>query len=121
MAGLAEAYRKAGDFDRARGFNREALQMYCDAGNPSGTGMVLEQIAALESDQGRHERAMRLQGAVSAIKESIGGGAPSDLWHYPDVLARAEEAIGTDAARRALDEGRAMAIERAITYALEDS
>ena len=120
LAGLAEAYRNMGAFERARDFNSEALRMYREAANPSGTGMVLEQIAAVESDQGRHARAVRLQGAANAIRDSIGGGSPR-AWPYPDVFARAEQALGKDPANRAREEGRAMEIEQAVGYALEES
>jgi predicted ATPase/class 3 adenylate cyclase len=120
LAGLADAYRITGAFDRARDFNSEALRMFREAANPSGTSMVLEQISALESDQGRHARAVRLQGAADAIRHSIGGGPPRP-YPYPDVSARAEQALGKDAARQAREEGRAMDIEQAVLYALDES
>lgn len=70
--------------------------------------------------EGGFERAVRLAGASDAIRESIVGGAPPELMQIEDPRPRAQERMSDEAIDRAWTEGRAMSLEDALAYALEN-
>ncbi|MDM0072156.1 adenylate/guanylate cyclase domain-containing protein [Variovorax sp. J31P207] len=80
--------------------------------------------AVIEFLRGRPERAGRLLGAG----RSVGGAAkqvlqfptPICLAYYMRYLPLVRAALGPDAARRARDEGRAMTLDEAFNFALEE-
>jgi Adenylate and Guanylate cyclase catalytic domain len=77
-------------------------------------------IAYWQNDlpEGQYERAVRLWAAAQAIKERIGGGAPSEMMQTVDPRPAAIEALGEDAVAQAWIEGQAMTPEGAVAYAL---
>jgi hypothetical protein len=88
-------------------------------GNPTGIAMALEEIAMVETMDGRYERALRLAGAAAALKEQIGGGAPEELMQTDEALEESRRNLDREAAERAWSEGRAMGTDKAIAYTLE--
>ena len=83
--------------------------------------MALEGFACVAGAKGEAERAVRLWGAAQALHEAK--GMPRDI----DFLAEADARIshvrsgmGEQAWDEAWRKGRAMTIEEAIAYALED-
>jgi tetratricopeptide (TPR) repeat protein len=119
LSGLASTYRLLGDREAARAATREALETFVDVGNPTGVAMVLEEIAMVETVEGQHDRALRLAGAASALKDEIGGGAPEELMRTAESFQQSRTSLGAEAADRAWAEGREMGTEKAIAYALE--
>jgi predicted ATPase/class 3 adenylate cyclase len=117
LLGVGQAHRLLGNHTEARDAYLEALDLLQSADNPSGVASVLEMMSPLESDLGRHERAMRLFGAALAINESVGGGHPPAASLLGDPLGDARRAIGDEATDRALAEGRAMSRDEAVAYA----
>ena len=83
--------------------------------------MVLEEMAMVETMDGRHERALRLAGAADALKDQIGGGAPAELMRAGESLEESRRNLDPEAAERAWQEGRDMGTDKAIAYALERS
>ncbi|MGH2547610.1 MAG: hypothetical protein ACRDHH_06530, partial [Actinomycetota bacterium] len=89
-------------------------------GNRTGMAIVMDNLAAKASAEGRHLRALRLGGASEAIKESAGGHAPPPLIDLPDPREAAREVLGDAAVvAAAWEEGRAMTLEHALAYARE--
>jgi predicted ATPase/class 3 adenylate cyclase len=121
LIGVAQLYHLAGDDAAAHSASLESLVLFREAENPSGVAATLETIGALESFAGRFERAIRLAGAASSIKESIGGGAPPELLDMADPREQARDGLSEEAIETVWNEGRAMTIDEAVAYALEEN
>ncbi len=68
------------------------------------------------------ERAARLWGAAEALREVIGSPRPpNEREEYERGLATVREALGEEVFSAAWAEGRAMSLEQAIEYALQNS
>jgi predicted ATPase/class 3 adenylate cyclase len=119
LSGMGAFYRIVGDTEAAGAAQREALERFIEVGNPTGTAMALEEMAIVESMEGRHERALRLAGAAEAMKEEAGGGAPAELMRSSESLEDSRRSLDREAAERAWAEGRDMGADKAIAYALE--
>jgi tetratricopeptide (TPR) repeat protein len=112
---LVLTLRCQGDVLRLAGKAKQASESYLRAleiGAPRQmrfyAAECLAGLAALLSEAGRHELALRLVGASRALREST--GAPTSK-RGPDlgrVAAAATEQIGAEAAARAQDEGAAI-------------
>jgi hypothetical protein len=93
------------------------------AGN-LGAAAVTWQLAALASDRGDHERALRLAGFSESTSRRIGGSPPSALMLTKDIDAirsAAREMLDDEAIERLWAEGQAMDIDQAMAYALRES
>jgi predicted ATPase len=116
ILGLAQTHRMLGNREEARAAYLEALDIHDRADSPTGISSALQMFAALESAEGRHERALRMVGAAEAINESTGGGHPPEAM-LGDPAGDAREAIGDEDTDRALAQGRAMSRDEAVAYA----
>jgi hypothetical protein len=84
--------------------------------------MAFEDIAALASRQGQHDRAARLLGAGEAFCETLSRGAPvAGPAEYERARAEGRAALGEAAFAAAWAEGRAMSLDEAVQYALENA
>jgi predicted ATPase/class 3 adenylate cyclase len=119
LSGLGSFYRRISDSEAAISKQREALEIFVQVGNPTGIAMVLQEMALIETMDGHHERALRLAGAASALKEETGGGAPEELMRSNEAIENARRTLDPETAERAWDEGRRMGSDKAITYALD--
>jgi predicted ATPase/class 3 adenylate cyclase len=119
LSGLGSFYRILGDCDAAAAAQREALEMFVEVGNPTGIAMTLEEMAMVETIEGRHERALRLAGAAEALREQTGGGPPAELMRSAESFAESRRNLDPEAGERAWAEGREMDADKAIQYALE--
>jgi len=121
LSGMGSFYRILGDSEAACAAQREALEIFVEVGNPTGISMVLEEMAMVETMDGRHERALRLGAAASALKADIGGGAPAELMKADESFEQSRSSLDPEAAERAWAEGLEMGTEKAIAYALEET
>jgi predicted ATPase/class 3 adenylate cyclase len=121
LSGLGSFYRIIGDTEEARASQREALHIFVEVGNPTGIAMVLEEMAMVETMNGRHERALRLAGAADALKGETGGGAPAELMRSGESLEESRRELDPDTAERAWAEGREMDTDKAVAYALDET
>jgi predicted ATPase/class 3 adenylate cyclase len=110
-----------GDYDRARTSYQESLTLCKELGDKWIASESLEGMACIAAAEGEAERAARLFGAAQALNEA--GGylhTPEEAaWREP-YLATARSRLGEEPWEEALAEGRAMTLERAIAYALEE-
>jgi tetratricopeptide (TPR) repeat protein len=120
LSGLGSFYRILGDCDAAAAAQREALEMFVEVGNPTGIAMTLEEMAMVETIEGRHERALRLAGAAEALREQTGGGPPAELMRSAESFAESRRNLDPETGERAWAEGREMSADKAIQYALEE-
>ena len=118
LSGLGSFYRIIGDGDASCAAHRQALEIFAEVGNPLGIAMVIDEMAMVETMDGRHERALRLAGAASALKERIGGGAPEELMRSEEGLSGSRQSLDPETADRAWTEGRDMGTDKAVAYAL---
>ena len=120
-AAIATARHRSGDTQTATVLYRQSLKMIHEVGNLPLTAAGLDGLAGLASSQGLHQRAVRLSGAAAALKGRIDASQPMrGLWEEADIAA-ARAAIGDEAVAAALAEGRAMTVDQALAYALDDS
>jgi hypothetical protein len=110
-----------GDLTTAGSSFLEALANDEHVGNRTGMGIVLDNLAAKASAEGRHLRAVRLGGASEAIKEAAGGHAPPPFIDLPDPREAARESLGEAAVAAAWEEGRVMTLDQAVAYARQDT
>jgi hypothetical protein len=98
-----------------------ALALFQALGDKDGLLAGLESLAAAALVQKREERTARLMGAVEALRDALKLCGP-DSWRRPK--ARMRDAVRAASLKEALAaawaEGRAMSLEEAVRYALED-
>ena len=119
---LGYAVLSQGDIARARSLFAESLALQQAQDNRAGIAEGLAGLAAVAAGEQRAEHAARLIGVVEAIREHLGGAlwpAEQHEWERLVPTTRAQLADATFEAARA--EGRAMTLEQAIAYALEDT
>ena len=109
------------DFARARALLTESLALFCDMEEGWGKVRSLERFANLAMAEGQVTRAVRLLGSADAAREIMGASQPSSEREEQDqIVAAARSALEENAFAAAWAEGRAMSLEQAVAYALED-
>ena len=118
---LSNVSRERGDYTAAQEQNKQSLALHQEMGNQRGTIEVLESFAALALAQAQPERAAQMWGAAEAFREAIGSPLPpSERARYDRQVAQARAAAGEEVFAAAWEQGRAMSLEQAIQYALEE-
>ena len=115
---LGFAYGRLGKSGEARSAAIEALGLFRAVDNATGIGIALTNLAFLATWEGRHEDAVRLAAAAEQVKLQVGGppgGFAGILEDDPAEEARAH--VDPETARRAWDEGSAMALEEVARLA----
>ena len=109
------------DLGRAASFFRESLSLSWDTRLNPIVQSALEGFACVAGARGNAERAARLWGAAQALHEAK--GIPRDI----DFLAEADARIsavrlgmGEEIWEEAWRKGKAMALDEAVSYALEE-
>jgi tetratricopeptide (TPR) repeat protein len=121
LTALAEGLFVNGDYASARSALRESTELFREANNPTGLAMNLRAFASVESAEGRFERSARLLAAHEAARDEVGGGAPPELINiFGDPREASRTALGPEEFETATQEGRAMGLEKAVAYALEE-
>ena len=117
---LASLAHERGDVPRAGGLYREAIELAWEHHDRLCIRMALPGLAGLATLEGDPVRALRLAGAASALEENAG------IWAFPPIrdrherwLAAAREAVDADTWTAALAAGRALPLDDAVAYALE--
>jgi predicted ATPase/class 3 adenylate cyclase len=109
------------DLETAKASFLEALENDEHVGNRTGMGIVLDNLAAAASMEGRHLAAVRLAGASESIKEAAGGHAPPPFIDLPDPRTVARDALSDEAIDAAWQEGQAMTLDQALAYARRET
>ncbi len=119
--GLATLARIEGDYTRAMALHQQSLSISQGIGHKLHMAESLAGLAAVASAQNMPERAARLYGVAESLREQIGGAvAPADRADYEQNVRSVRDALGEKLFAAAWAEGRAMALERAIEYALSN-
>jgi ATP/maltotriose-dependent transcriptional regulator MalT len=116
--GAVAVYR--GKHERAKVLLEEVLKASWEFGAKPITVECLASTAELSAAQGEDRRAAVLWGAAQARREVIEGSLePDDLGEFEE-LSTVPARLGEAAWEEALAEGRAMTLEEAVSYALEE-
>jgi tetratricopeptide (TPR) repeat protein len=112
---------REGDWNRAIERLSESLEVRKEIGDQSGSAWCLERLAEVALAQGQTEKAVRLFGAGAALRESINAVIdPADQSEYASKLSSLRTESGDERFVAMWDEGRALTLEQAVEYALEN-
>jgi tetratricopeptide (TPR) repeat protein len=108
-------------YDQARSIHAESLELCRELGSQRSIALCLEKLAGVAGAQGQPERAARLLGAAEALRQASQApmGAP-DRADYEHFVAAARAGLDEASFAAAWAQGRAMTLEQAVTYALEE-
>jgi tetratricopeptide (TPR) repeat protein len=107
-----------GDLVRARVHLEKSLRVFAASGEKLRIAECLEGLASVAGTQGLSERAARLIGAASSLREAMGTPLPPvDRPGYERDVANARAALGEAALTAAWAQGRAMTLAQAVEYA----
>jgi predicted ATPase/class 3 adenylate cyclase len=115
---LAFAYGRVGRRSDARSTALEALELFREAENTTGVGIVFTDLAFLAIWEGRHEDAVRLAGAAESLSQSA-GGPPGGFAGILEDDPRAEACLhlSDDVAQQAWEDGLGMSLDEAVAFA----
>lgn len=110
-----------GEDARAVELYREGLRRAHAAGAHVGTALALEALATVALHAGELERGVRLAAAGDRLREEMGGNITLGELGRERPLARARRLMRGEDLERAMEEGRALSVDEAVTRALSDS
>jgi hypothetical protein len=83
--------------------------------------VCLGQLAEVSARQGEWQRAARLFAAAEVLRRTVSASlAPAERVDLAESVAAIRAALGEEAFSQAWSEGRAMSLEEAVAYALEE-
>lgn len=117
----ANLARKQGDYREATRQWKIYLTRQSEVNNRTEIAASLEGLAGSIAELGDAERAAHLFGAAHALREEIHSAVqPHNRKDYDRGVDAARASLGEEAFTAAWEEGRAMTLEQAIEYALQD-
>ena len=119
---MAHVFLRQGDFVQARERFEICLRQFQKDNSLIGVVYTIEGLASLHVNQGQPERATRLFAWADATREIIGDHRPHiEQVDVDKVITACLEKLGEAAFSDAYEEGKAVSLEEAVAYALEDS
>jgi non-specific serine/threonine protein kinase len=122
---LAQVALARGEYESATGNFIEGMALSEEMGDLANVAYCLEGLATVAGSRGKAARSARLFGAAKGLHETI--GVPVWTYYQPDrtlyeqTMSELREVLGEVTYEATFSEGRAMAPERAIAYALEEA
>jgi predicted ATPase/DNA-binding SARP family transcriptional activator len=108
-----------GDVNAGRALLEESLAMFREMGHRYGLARTLERLAGLALALRQAERAARLYGAATSLREAIGSPlGPLGQAELDRDVAAIRDLLGEPVFTQAWGEGGALTLEQAIDYAL---
>jgi hypothetical protein len=121
LGGMGHLEREEGSYARAQALYRESLLLRRELGALFALAQSLEDLAVLAGWQGEAERAMRLLGAAEAFCETLDIRPPvADPAEYERTVTEGRAVLGEAGLAATWAEGRAMSLEDAVAFALQD-
>src|SRR5262249_10332795 len=116
---LGNAAHPLGASAAARAMHEESLSLFRELSDRKGGADRARGLTAVMLTQAEVSKAVRLWGAVDALRESIGAPlSPRGREQQDREIAQARLALGADAFAAAWEEGRGLTWEQAVSYAL---
>jgi hypothetical protein len=113
---------RQGNYEETRTLHEQGLRTFRELADKPGTARSLGGFAELAWKQGALKRAVHLWGAAEALRENIETPAsPEDRTEYERDIVAAHAQLNEATWQAGWAEGRAMTMEQAIAYALEES
>lgn len=109
-------------YAEARAVGAEGILLCQELADRRGIAWYLESFAAAAAAQAQFVRAVRLWGGAEALLEGIGSPLPNQFhdWIHDLYLKVTQESLDERTFKAAWSEGRAMPLNEAVQYALED-
>ncbi|TMF20003.1 MAG: helix-turn-helix domain-containing protein [Chloroflexi bacterium] len=116
---MAHAALARGDIEEADRLARKALTSAAEQGERQGIGDGLHALAAVAAARADPDRAARLAGASSAVREMIAARpGPFDVAIPKRFIEISEQAVGAKRWHRSWQAGHAMSVVAAVAYGL---
>lgn len=116
---LGNVVRDQGAYATARPLYDESLTISQELGDRRAVAYLLEDMDCLAAMQGEPERALRLVGAATALREAIGSPlSPAEQTKLESKLQSVRQALNLEAQAAMHAEGRAMPLDQAVDHAL---
>jgi predicted ATPase/class 3 adenylate cyclase/Flp pilus assembly protein TadD len=120
ILGRVADYR--GEYERGLALLRESLTLFKELGDKLGIIRCLDGFAHVAVVRELPEHAARIFGATEGLRESIGAALPlADQLERDQNVSAVRAHLGDEALTSSWAEGRAMTLEQAIEYAIEDA
>lgn len=121
LVSLGDVAAEQGDRESARAWYLEALQIAQELDERARVPRLLENLAIIAALDGNAARALRLAGAAATIRDDIDVAiTPAQHARIDGALGAVQWGLGQTARDSAWAAGRAMPIDEAIAYALND-
>ncbi len=121
LADMASIDCEEGNYSTAQTLYRESLEVFVGLEHRRGVARVLEGVACLALAKGDARRALLVVSAAAHLRESLGAPLPpAEQKKLDDRLLGAWESLSETDGKAAWAEGREMAIEDAIKFAVAD-
>jgi predicted ATPase/class 3 adenylate cyclase len=118
---IGNVAQEEGDYASARALYEESLLLFRELGNKLRIAMSLAGLGRVAVNMGRPELGARVLGAVEARLGDIDAVLDSeDRLPYERAVESARSLLEEEPFERAWQQGRAMSMEQAIKYALEE-
>jgi hypothetical protein len=121
LFGLGDVALSQGDHATAKSLNAKALVLFQQIELRPGVLRSLARHTEIAWAAGHALRAACLSGATEVLREDLGGRHKVGRLEYTRTVAEVRGAMGEEAFSATFAEGRAMTLEQAIEYALEDT
>ncbi len=119
---LGRVAQHQADYRRAKKLCRMALELCREKGNRWGLIIGLATLAGVCKEQNEPERAVRLLGAEDALRKAIHSTLPPGIrTHHAGTLSALRAQLDGVSFATAWSEGRAMALDQVIAYALDEA
>ena len=121
LSGLVEIAAERGDHARALSMLAVVTELYGRIRYVAGLLDALELCATLVERQGEAGAAARLWGARQTLGRELGRESdhPLEVAAHDETVTRVRSALGDEAFERAWEAGRAMTLDEAVAFALE--
>ncbi|MBI4028349.1 MAG: hypothetical protein HY360_25415 [Verrucomicrobia bacterium] len=121
---LGQVVFAQGDLPNARDLFKEGMTLFQELNDKSGIAFGLDGFAKMACAEKKMERAARLFGAAEIVPEAA--RSPRNFWpvdraDYDRHIAAVRASLGEEAFAAAQAHGRALTMEQAIAYALENA
>lgn len=120
LYGTGNLRAKQGEWEEGLAELRESLKLSRELGSRYEMASGLWRLAETEQRLGQPARSVRLYCAARNVYDSIGAWQPEDDLKFEDKLASCRGSLEESAIEETVEQGRAMTMEQAIAYALED-